>query len=1345
MSKVYILPNLRKGLAKHITQPMATEADPNPQRAGFEVKARLLGSAVGAEEDAPEVEIEETREFFLAGPVDIRTVNEAAVSEVVPADKSAGYSYGYMPYIEFYEEDFPWRYTPLESAVNLKPWLMLLACKDDEFALETDNRGFKRVTVNLNNCPDFYPKTDEFYKLAHMQVTVPDWVNVDAPEVVNPRERAKKEADHVADYVVKNPDDGISRLLCGRVLEKKQHYTMFLVPAFELGRRVGVGESLGGVSIDQLAWDDSSGALKFPVYYQWSFTTGGATFLELAWKQNFILPEEFDALPDNLKADIQETGLRQYRKDPETMDEDKILIDIPVALVKRGFDESSLAEEVTKPKELSLKDFPIAGLDAGKSVYMVAPTTTVHMTDELRQLLMLNPVFSENGQVTETGLKKSGLSETEDPWVVPPVYGARHVLADKTDLVNDKQFLKKLNLRFRNRAAAGMGVSVVKRNQEMFTNRAWGMIEDINAQNQQIREWYEAVKANGASSKKATSLRYYQFKPTASGLQADAAIRVANAQSGADVNAVDLAMDIALRKLSTRSAVMQPFTKASGISKAELDVISKKSYWEDNWSSIVKKSCGYQYLTGGIKFFDEGKYDERFSFLRIPFDKVDHSTVILNETTHEVITEKSDDTEGFMRFSCSFLGFSVPSAARFMGFKDYMQVLDWLHDHTIGCCDDSKWHFPYYGRMMDLLEGAEKEYHDRWNPNLGDKLYQMSLPVKAEVSEEDRIVGNVAFMKEQFYEVFQEEYPNGFYIKCMETDCGREKRLFVLPEARWKEMDEAKLYFNWDDGCIDLVKDPEKEGRFIPAHEGAPEKPAKGYYPYQYEKWGFYIEKIRSHMVTDSDFYKAFRGFVDSYARSTQCIYLRVGDYYDLTGGTRKDTNIKKIRLAREYGPLFTLIVFYKSAKKEYGYSIGFEVGKGGAYRIADGVIEIHISKVVPMVKTLLERLEWVDEIFWSPNYVCLESRSLANLPEVTADMIGLVDEKIEQMNGFYGQVCEEVVSFRQHLVEEGLVEDDTVAVEEEPTSDVEQEFQEEDLIDADKENEKRLLGIAEAFAERGMSLDLSISNFDGKYPIMAYPIFPDPTSFYLRELSDRFILPSVDKLKKNSISCFVTNPIFEEAFLAGMNTEMGRELLWREYPTDERGSYFRKFWDQVNLPDDFKDGYFDVKYLHDWKKQLGNNHEEGKGQLVVFVIKSELMTMYPQTGITLSRLKDKQLEIILEPTMTGWLSNDTYMAGFDISKLDDKNGVYLAFTETDKSQRFSHQLMSTVTREEGEDYLSSHFAYEHKNDGSVFGIEIAPENLVVNDLKFDDDDDGGTPTRAGGTDRRDLRIEPKR
>ena len=39
-------------------------------------------------------------------------------------------------------------------------------------------------------------------------------------------------------------------------------------------------------------------------------------------------------------------------------------------------------------------------------------------------------------------------------------------------------------------------------------------------------------------------------------------------------------------------------------------------------------------------------------------------------------------------------------------------------------------------------------------------------------------------------------------------------------------------------------------------------------------------------------------------------------------------------------------------------------------------------------------------------------------------------------------------------------------------------------------------------------------------------------------------------------------NERFIEAYLAGAQSRVLRELLWREYPTDQRGSYFRQFWD---------------------------------------------------------------------------------------------------------------------------------------------------------------------------------------
>ena len=39
------------------------------------------------------------------------------------------------------------------------------------------------------------------------------------------------------------------------------------------------------------------------------------------------------------------------------------------------------------------------------------------------------------------------------------------------------------------------------------------------------------------------------------------------------------------------------------------------------------------------------------------------------------------------------------------------------------------------------------------------------------------------------------------------------------------------------------------------------------------------------------------------------------------------------------------------------------------------------------------------------------------------------------------------------------------------------------------------------------------------------------------------------------------TNRAFVEAYMIGLNVEMARELLWRGFPTDQQGTYFRNFW----------------------------------------------------------------------------------------------------------------------------------------------------------------------------------------
>lgn len=80
--------------------------------------------------------------------------------------------------------------------------------------------------------------------------------------------------------------------------------------------------------------------------------------------------------------------------------------------------------------------------------------------------------------------------------------------------------------------------------------------------------------------------------------------------------------------------------------------------------------------------------------------------------------------------------------------------------------------------------------------------------------------------------------------------------------------------------------------------------------------------------------------------------------------------------------------------------------------------------------------------------------------------------------------------------------------------------------------------------------------------PLMVYPEFHTPMYKYLLSLSPEYLIPGLENIPNNTIVPLTTNQKFVEAFLLGLNHEFASELRWREYPTNMRGSYFRKFWD---------------------------------------------------------------------------------------------------------------------------------------------------------------------------------------
>jgi hypothetical protein len=197
-----------------------------------------------------------------------------------------------------------------------------------------------------------------------------------------------------------------------------------------------------------------------------------------------------------------------------------------------------------------------------------------------------------------------------------------------------------------------------------------------------------------------------------------------------------------------------------------------------------------------------------------------------------------------------------------------------------------------------------------------------------------------------------------------------------------------------------------------------------------------------------------------------------------------------------------------------------------------------------------------------------------------------------------------------------------------------------------------------------------------------------------LTKLSSELFLPNINLVENNSVTILETNEKFIESYMVGLNHEMARELLWREYPTDQKGSYFQQFWDVSSVypgnppPADFKDKLRDIKELHTWSKttDLGQHNNRRKATdkpPIVLVIKGELLKKYPNTVVyahkaewgknkqnipdasvsrvlaelTAAEEKDPPKNKIKTPLFEAKVDPDIYFFGFDLDAATAKGG----------------------------------------------------------------------------------------
>ena len=449
MAKIYVLPYYRKGLSNSIT----SSGQLKRHRATLKVN---LGVELDKKVDHTRVEkLLDGQEIQLMGPADVKWVQKKAISRISPPEGAKTRLFKeYLPYVEFFEEDLPWRYTPVATTdADFRPWMTLIAVKEDEVSFHVNSSGTKLATLQIGSeerYGEIFPNAKLLFNVAHVQID-------SAVEVTR---------ENVNDLLDENPDCGISRILCTSILEENSSYVALLIPTYELGRLAGLGLSVDDVRLGKCAWENllanqnqRPDGLTFPVYFNWKFRTSivKADFKTLASRLFFTGEKEYDQMKAYLDVDISQSGL-----DDVYFDEEKV-IDVPPAIM---LDKKNL-----KPRK-----------------------EDDSYTTALKDLLELNPVLKEN----ETG----EINMEEDPWIVPPVYGARHLLTTQAQFANNQiDVVKEVNLQLKNRVAAGMGSAIVKKNQEQFVNRAWKKVEKINQLNQAIREYYQMKQV----SEKATA------------------------------------------------------------------------------------------------------------------------------------------------------------------------------------------------------------------------------------------------------------------------------------------------------------------------------------------------------------------------------------------------------------------------------------------------------------------------------------------------------------------------------------------------------------------------------------------------------------------------------------------------------------------------------------------------------------------------------------------------------------------------------------------------------------------------------------------------------------------------
>ena len=226
IARYTFLPWLRRGLGNRIEAARRRRREPRD--------AHGLGHRQSRRRRRRSLPMQTVR---LVGPGDVVGVQPAAGHPHRAARAaSTDFEPNYLAAIDFYDEDFPWRYSPSRRRRNhrLPPWIALVVLKENEFALA--RAGAPAALVRPHRQRETSPT---FSALGSgMGVGARPLERALGGKLrrrISPRSRRRSTAI---------PTSAMRASSARASSMRTPAYTAFVVPAFEVGRQAGLGETV---------------------------------------------------------------------------------------------------------------------------------------------------------------------------------------------------------------------------------------------------------------------------------------------------------------------------------------------------------------------------------------------------------------------------------------------------------------------------------------------------------------------------------------------------------------------------------------------------------------------------------------------------------------------------------------------------------------------------------------------------------------------------------------------------------------------------------------------------------------------------------------------------------------------------------------------------------------------------------------------------------------------------------------------------------------------------------------------------------------------------------------------